>query len=424
MSLGASLQQGRDHVGIYCTSGFDLADTCLLSVAVPLNVELLRTKLGQVPQRPRHCFRAEDAFLQAAQALRTLRSQHQDTVPRVKKDIVIITSSELGLHTCFKEDLDSFRVHLVNPSLIPYASRTRSGSASMEHVHLNSGQYGNSGQQNSLSRPGPWILDSSRCLGDDCSEHKSHSLTDIIAHSKSRSNVGIISNVSVKLHATGDATIQEIVGDLSYASLSPGQMVSVAICVKLEPLKRRFSSSSDDQRASPSCSSILDVISDLEMTLGNHLSELFELEVSYNHSFFPLNTRLSIRESCWLPRNVPPRRSGTCLEALMATQNGRVQKQLALCIAASRPPAQALREIENRFCMNALLSEGVSNFLDALKRRLKHRAALFADVSFMEYLEAFEFVEFLGTHRNTGEQYRRFTDETMHNTAADLQDTE
>ena len=418
MSLAAALEQGVDHLGIYCTSGSDLADTCLLSVAVPLSLELLRTKLEKVPQRPRHCYRVEDAFLQAAQALRTLRAQHRDSVPSIKDDIIVITPSASSLPLCDRDVLEGFRVHLFNPSLIPYPTGENGRVASMFSTQASCGHDSNLLQQEALSTSfsdfGGWVLDSSRCLGDDCNEHRSHYLTDIVAHARSQTNSGTISNVSIKLHSTNDAVIEAIMGETSYESVSPGQMISLAVCVELDSLEGRVSAASCNPRDSPSHSSMLDAISDLEMTLGNHLSELFEIEVSYNHSFFPINTRLSVRESCWLPCNVPPRRSGTYLEALVATQNGRVQKQLALCIASSRPPAQALREMQAHFPANALLSEGVSNFLDALRRRLKHRAALLADASFMDYFVASEYASVPLTQERVDDSYLSTQSEMQH----------
>lgn len=397
MSLAATLNQGIDHIGVYCTSGTDIADTCLLAIAIPLDLDLLRSKLDKVPQRPRHCFRVQDAFLQAAQALRTLRSRHHNATPDIKEDIVVITSSALGLASCFQGDLESFHVHLVNPSLIPYSSKVHNQMLLLRdiqssHTQQTAGLKDHDDLQTGSSHAG-WLLDSSRCLGEDCDLHKSHSLVDIIMHAKSQAHAGSISNISIKIHGSNDAAIEEVIGELTHATISAGQMISLAVRVRIESLARRHSVSSES--SSPSRLSMLDAISELELTLGHHLSELFEIEVSYGHSFFPRNTRLTIRESCWLPRGLHASSLNSSLSArnANATHNTRVQKQLALCIAGSRPPAQALRELNEQFPPSGWLSEGVSNFLDALRRRLKHRAALFADVSFMDYLTALEYTE-------------------------------
>jgi hypothetical protein len=134
--LAASLEEGLDHIGVYCTSGSDIFDTCLLAVSVPLDLALLRSKLDEVPHRPRDSFHVQDAFLQAAQALRTLRAQNRATTPQVKEHIVVITSSALGLSSCFQQDLEGFKVHLINPSLIPYSNKVHRHLTAMRRVQL------------------------------------------------------------------------------------------------------------------------------------------------------------------------------------------------------------------------------------------------------------------------------------------------
>jgi hypothetical protein len=80
-------------------------------------------------------------------------------------------------------------------------------------------------------------------------------------------------------------------------------------------------------------------------------------------------------------------------------------------MAASSPPIEALHNLGE--LNSESLSEGVSSFLGAMKRRLKHRVALFAEVSFMDYLFASEYVEQSPPSRNRQESYKKYLHELM-----------
>jgi hypothetical protein len=110
----------------------------------------------------------------------------------------------------------------------------------------------------------------------------------------------------------------------------------------------------------------------LELTLGEHLSELFRVQVRYSHSMFPENTTLVAQESCWLRRTVKRRvapgddgRSKSVFECV-------VQRQLALSLASLRPPINALNAIEIEFDGKPVPIY-CSKFVEAVKRRLRHR---------------------------------------------------
>lgn len=417
MALASSLDEGTDHVGVYCTSGTDLADTCLLSIARPLNRNLLREKLDEVPHRPRDSFRVEDAFLQAAQALRTLRLQSRRDAPRVKEDIVIVTSSAVGLTSCFQQDLSGLRVHVVNPSLVPYSREACHELSTRNSTQLLSPEAEYLGQKpTALSAKAHhgWLLDSSRCVDDDCHQHKTHSLVDAILQSKFQAYGGSINDVSIAIREGTDVCIEEVIGDMTFATISPGQIISIPIRVKLDSFATKIPISSSPGFCTPSRMSMADAISKLELSLGTHLSELFEIQITYSHSFFPGNTRLTIRECCWLPRSMETQAAKQrCDDVFQGssrlTRNPLVQRQLVLCIAASYPPAEALRKLGD--LNTGMLSDGLNNFIDALKRRLKHRVALLADVSFMDYMLALDYVEQSSRVQSGGEAYEIWLDE-------------
>lgn len=417
MTLAATFEPNIDQIGVYCTSGANLADTCLLPLS-PLNLEILQAKLEEVSNRPRNSYRVEDALLQAAQALRTLQMQSHRSTPQIKHDIVILTSSAMGLSSCLQQDLHDFRVHIVNPSLIPYSSKISRQLLMLRGAQLKERSDAvetSRGLEDSLgAMSSGWLLDASRCIADDCDAHGSHCLVDALEHSRIRAYAGAITNVNVTVQERKDGVIEDIAGDLAYPVLLPGQIVSIPIQIRLSSLASRFSISSDADYRSSSRMSMADAISELEFSLGNHLSELYEIQISYNHSFFPGNTRLEVRESCWLPRSLPPQMSNHFHEdeqwrSVQLYADSRVQKQLALCLAASSAPDRALQRLST--FGKELLSEGAANFLDALMRRLRHRAALFSDASFMDYLQTSEHIEPQLPRYEDDEEYELYLDD-------------
>jgi hypothetical protein len=308
--------------------------------------------------------------------------------PYVNEDIIVITSNAQGFSSCFQQGLDDFRVHLINPSSVPYSRDA------LDHMMLvrgtqtlhAEGAAHNTSTGNSLRG---CLLDSTRHLDDEFNTHRGPSLSHIISCSKLRLDMGSISNASIKIHQSQDATIEEIVGNLTHPILLPGQTVSIAVRIKLKSLETRLSIGSSSPNRCCSPVSVVDAISELELALGNHLSELFELQVVYNHSFFPAGTRLEVRDSCWLPRILVPRIATdhdvpSPPHSHSLRNDPCVQKQVALCIAGSHTPSAALRKLERQF-LRQNLSDGMSSFLNALKRRLKRQDVVFADIPFKDH---------------------------------------
>jgi hypothetical protein len=347
-----------------------------------MDMTLLRNSLHNVSSQPHDYSGVQAVTIQAAQALQELQSRTESTETLAGCDIIVITSNALELQWILQLDIRDFNLYLVNHSLIPYsheALRTMLPAVGQEPLYT-----GTASDISVRNYPREWLLDSH--LADDTSALGTRSLADMILFSKSQRCIGSINNVLIKIHEGDDALIEEVLGSLSYSTLLPGQIISVAIRVRLESLAKRLSVGSIPPCRSCSPPSVVDAISELELTLGNHLSELFEVQVVYSHTFFPVNTRLELRESCWLPRVLDVSTSVPaifpCFDPM--TRNVCVQKQLALCIASSLSPAQAIRKLNQQFA-NEILSDSMMDFLDALKRQLKHRDAVLAEMMLMEY---------------------------------------
>jgi hypothetical protein len=152
-----------------------------------------------------------------------------------------------------------------------------------------------------------YAVDSSPCLPDLCCTHCPNSLESVTAHRTTSLGLGVVSGISISFQPRPDGVIKDVLGSTEYSGLLPGQTISLMVRVKLTSLAallpHQYSLNSPTQSISDS---INEAISDLEMTLGEHLSELFDVQVRYTHSLFPHNTRLLVQETCWLRQILSP----------------------------------------------------------------------------------------------------------------------
>jgi hypothetical protein len=215
-----------------------------------------------------------------------------------------------------------------------------------------------------------WVIDATTCISKGCSIHGSHSLHDVVAHSKAQANTGSIRNISISITPGADvSSIEQIAGKLEYSSLLPGQMISIPIKVRLRSLAFRLLCIPSPQ--SPH-RSVTEAITDLELTLGEHLSELFRVQVQYSHSMFPENTTLVAQESCWLRRTLECRKARGDDSRRESVFECVVQRQLALSLAGLGPPTDALNALETEFDGKPVPIY-CSKFVEAVKHRLRHR---------------------------------------------------
>jgi hypothetical protein len=380
--LAERLQEHIDRLGVFCTSFSDSAqdeipDCCVFHPLQPLVVDGLASQLKKVAKRSQHGRHLETALSQAAQALKELDGA---PIPKIRRDIIVMSPNPVGLAT-YAEMLDaSFNVHLLNPGLVPfgildpfstYGPRVQNAPRNFQQIEMATDDPDSSTAAD-VACIG-WVIDATKCISQDCSNHRSHSLRDVVVHSKLQANAGTITNISILIHPGADvSTIEQIMGKLEYTTLLPGQMISIPIKVRLKSLASRIAFGSTPQQPGSPRRSVSEAISELELTLGEHLSDLFSIQVRYSHSLVPENTRLVAQESCWLRRVLAPRKARSDNSRVQSVFESVVQNQLALCLAGSGPPADALVALEAEFGSKPVPIY-CSKFVDAVKRRLRHR---------------------------------------------------
>lgn len=379
IGLSGRLQAHVDRLGVFCTafsplSTDDIPDCCVASLSIPLDREQLSNRLKRIAKQAQHGYHLETALSQATQALHELNGAQ---APTVRRDIIVISPNPVGLANYIECIDDSVSVHIFNPGLVPFGilddlshhgSRSDTPSIgsysysarSPDRDHFSVGEVACTG----------WVIDATTCVSRGCNIHGSHSLYDVVAHAKAQANTGSITNVGISITPGANvSSIVEIVGKLDYSILLPGQVISIPVKVRLKSLACRLShipSPLSPRR------SVTEAITDLELTLGEHLSELFRVQVRYSHSIFPENTTLVAQESCWLRRTLKRRVARGDDTRCESVYECMVQRQLALSLAGHGPPIDALNALEMEFDSKPV-PPYCSKFVEAVKDRVRHR---------------------------------------------------
>jgi hypothetical protein len=388
LSLAARLRVSGDRLAVFCMADLGhfqdgrLPKSCEL---YPLQAPDIRNLTRQLKQIPKHQVSSSSdlrrALLHAIEALSELNGMSSPMIPDIARDIIVISSNHTNVVASSLGIDPSFRIHLFNPGTVPYAAISQEGFPSTRSVFSPETTTENDeihDMQSRIVEPRAstgWVLDSAKCISGHCHKHQSHSLEDVIAYCRTQPQSGSISNISVSFHARPDAVIENILGGLDYPVLSPGQVISLMVQVRLKALKPQLlqcdSPTSSEQS---STLSISEAIYDLEMTLGEHLSELFDVQVRYNHSLFPENTHLLANETCWLRRTLSPRwkpsdHDGRVCEHVHVRSS--VQKQLALCLASLNNHEEAIESLKAMSSSNRATASCLE-LIDTLKETLRH----------------------------------------------------
>ncbi|TID16532.1 hypothetical protein E6O75_ATG11650 [Venturia nashicola] len=379
VGLSGRLQENVDRLGVFCTAFATLPadespDCCVVSLSKPLDREQLSNRLKRVAKQSQRGYHLETALGQAAQALHEL---DEAQAPTVRRDIIVISPNPVGLTNCIECLDDTVSVHIFNPGLVPFGilddpphpgsqSDTRSIEDYSHSARSRDRDYGSIGE---VAHPG-WVIDATTCVSRGCNIHGSHSLHDVVAHAKAQTNTGSIANIGISITPGANvSSIVEILGKLDYSVLLPGQIISIPIKVRLKSLACRLS---HVPLPSSSRRSVTEAITDLELTLGEHLSELFRVQVRYSHSMFPENTTLVAQESCWLRRTLKRRVARGDDTRRESVYECMVQRQLALSLAGHGRPIDALNALETEFDSKPV-PPYCSEFVGAVKDRLRHR---------------------------------------------------
>jgi hypothetical protein len=394
LNLAARLRVSGDMMAVYCVAALGhlqdgkVTSSCELHPLQAPDIRSLARRLKQIPKQ--HLTSPPDlrgALLHAIKDLSALDGLAGPTIPDIARDIIVISSNPADVVVPSLGIDPSFRIHLFNPGTIPYTA------ISYEDYFLTGSvlfSESTSGNEETYDLPSQiieprtstgWVLDSAKCISGHCHKHRSHSLEDVLAYCRTQPQSGSISNISISFQARPDAVIENILGDLDYPILSPGQVISLMVQVRLRALRPPFLRSHSPTSFGQSLPlSVSEAISDLEMTLGEQLSELFDVQVRYNHSLFPENTQLLANETCWLPRTLSPRRKHLDQDDLVHEHvqvRSSVQKQLALCLANLKNPEEAMESLEAMSCSNRATASCLK-LIEKLREALRHRIGILA----------------------------------------------
>lgn len=138
-----------------------------------------------------------------------------------------------------------------------------------------------------------------------------HPWTDLhtlMQFARSHNAVGQLRNMTVQIESRSGCQIETRIGPMEAVLLESGQVLSILLQVrvpKVESTKNlgdeRFAKG--DVRANTFATSDY-LIVDLEEFLGDTSTELFTVKVRYEHSLFPANSKICIRETCKLRRSL------------------------------------------------------------------------------------------------------------------------
>jgi hypothetical protein len=392
LTLAAQLKVSGDMMAVFCMADLDnsrdhrLSDSCEIYSLQPPNIRILARKLKQISrQQPQSASNPRGAILHAVEVLSKLSG-----ISDIARDIIVISPNQMDTIACCKDIGPSFRTHLFNPGTVPYGDVSHVDYDQQSYhpsVELMSGENSMRGSPSlypDLSTSIGWVLDAAQCITGHCRKHQSHSLQDVIAYCRAQPHSGSISNLSISFQPRPDAVLENILGNLEHPILFPGQVISLMVQVRLKSLKPLLSRNDSPASSENSCArSISEAISDLEMTMGEHLSELFDVQVRYEHSLFPGNTQLLAHDTCWLRRILSTRqkRSNKDLQDSVVRERvhvrSSVQKQLALCLANLENPREALESLEAMF-RSKRVTTSCLELIETIKGTLKYRNDLSA----------------------------------------------
>ena len=120
--------------------------------------------------------------------------------------------------------------------------------------------------------------------------------------------LGQLRNVTVQVQPRSGCKIETKYGPVATSSLEAGQTLSMLMQLRV-PRATPLDNSWHERKArydglANTIATSDDIIVDLQEFLGDVTTELFAVKVRYQHSLFPANNRISIRETCRVRRSV------------------------------------------------------------------------------------------------------------------------
>jgi hypothetical protein len=353
--LAKLLQNPGDRIAVFSTvcrhesDSYDSPGGCQLFQLGPPKIHTLETELRALlePSRKAMLFNPSffDTLVAAHNALESVDEGNDLTTGR---SIVVFTPNPAALAEVAQ--VTPVRTHVVCPGLVPFTSPL---------PERFSGWLLNTG-----------IIPMPEAFEERVDRFKAHlqNIDDLISNERSTCSVGEISNLLLYVKAGGGTTIEEVVGDLWYRSLHPGQTISLLVKVRVKPI-------------APAS----DPFTNLELMLGEVLSELLQIELVHEHSLFP-GSDVTTRATCWLLRH-----NG---DSDQHTHQGRLRNErrsswirglLAYHQACTRPHRDALNALEKMLRRNDF--RHCHSHVRHLREELTFQLGVAADEYLMTHVE-------------------------------------
>jgi len=355
MHLAKCLQHPADRIALFTTVCRHEPDSQQSSGACQLyplgspRLEALERELQLILEPSRHTMLSNPSFpeaLVAAQNALVLADERYDRTSG--RSIVIFTPIPTVVSDVLH--ITPLRIHIICPGAVSFTST-----------------FG--------ERLNGWLLDTGSMtvpatFTERFNRLESHlrNIDSLISSERRMCNIGEIANLFLYIKAGAGASIEQVIGDLWYRALHPGQTISLMVKVKVKPII-----ASDDPFTS------------VELMMGEVLSDLLQIELVHEHSLFP-GSDISTRITCWLLRHNDNIDDHTPYERLRNERRSSwIRSHLAYQQACIRPHRDALNRIEKSLRRNDF--RHCHGYLRMLRDELAFQVGVAADDFLFEYLE-------------------------------------
>lgn len=195
----------------------------------------------------------------------------------------------------------------------------------------------------------------------------------MMSRARMGSCAGELSHVEVEVKCKGDCSLKEVINFPRTAKLRPGQQLTILVKINIPIITSKWSLGENKGAESRKAEFLRQegsagVFEQLGQILGKAETNLFTTEVSYNHSLFPKDTRLTAQNTCRIRRV-----DGQSVWAGPFTGGQidyTVEYNKALFVAKTWPPDAALKRLRRKFRsahLEAGHESGLHQILDELE---------------------------------------------------------
>ena len=191
-----------------------------------------------------------------------------------------------------------------------------------------------------------------------------------ISHARGGDISGRLSDLVLEISPGPNCSIEGVIGEKTYPSLRPGEIITALVKVKVGALGKHGSLSSLKGNSNPPPTP--DELSDeLDLMLGAASTTLLTAKLKYKHSQFPSRTQCSISSYCQVKHELYETKGA---KDTAASQNSVwVQKRLIFHLATHYSPEEAIVSLIGHFG-SSIRRSVCPNYLKLVMEELKHQS--------------------------------------------------